>query len=116
METIKLSIYETIGTQNCVLPEDGEKVFAQLREALKENKKITISFANISLITSSFLNTAIGQLYGEFNEEQIKSLLSVECMEDDDKAILKRVTTNAKMFYSNPQRFEESIREILEKQ
>lgn len=116
MDTLNLNIYKTIGTQNCVLPEDGEKVFTQLKEALKENKKVTISFANTSLITSAFLNIAIGQLYGEFNEEQIKSHLSVECMEDDDKAILKRVTTNAKMFYSNPQRFEESIREILEKQ
>lgn len=114
MKTLKLNIYELIGNQNCVLEEDAIKVFTQLKNAIENNQRIVISFENATLITTTFLNIAIGNLYGEFGEAKIQSCLNVENMKDEDKIKLKLVTTNAKAFYSNPQQFEESIREILE--
>ena len=57
---------------------------------------------------------AIGQLYGTFDEEQIRSLLKVEDMEPEDAALLKRVVATAKIYFNDPQRFEQVIRETLE--
>jgi hypothetical protein len=37
------------------------------------------------------LTAAIGQLYGTFSEEEIRSLLKVQDMQADDMTLLKRV-------------------------
>ncbi len=59
--------------------------------ALKADKKISISFHNVTALTAAFLNAAVGQLYGVFREEKIRSLLKVENIEQDNLALLKRV-------------------------
>ena len=65
----------------------------------------------MTTLTAAFLNAAIGQLYGRFNEERIRSLLKVEDMQPDDIALLKRVVDTAKLYFKDPVRFEEAVRE-----
>ena len=54
---------------------------------------------NVSTLTSAFLNAAVGQLYGQFDEDQIRRLLKVEDRESDDVALLKRVVDTAKQYF-----------------
>ncbi len=77
------------------------------------NKKIVISFQNVEKLTTAFLNNAIGKLYKDFDEEKIKQSLSLENITQSAKVRLKRVVTNAKNFYKNPDKMRESIKEIL---
>lgn len=58
---------------------------------------------NITSLTSAFLNAAIGQLYVEFTEDQIRANLTVKDIEQDDLALLKRVVETAKAFFKNPE-------------
>lgn len=113
MDKVKLSIYSIIGNTFCVAAEDGEKVFKQIKEALKKNKTVEVSFLNIEMLTSAFLNTAVGKLYGEFDEQKIKASLSVIDINKEDKALLKRVNDTAKLYYNDPDKMDKSIREIL---
>ena len=66
------------------------------------------------MLTSAFLNTSIGKVYGEFDEDKIKSSLTVSDISDEDKLLLKRVVDTAKVYYKNPDQFEKSINEIME--
>ena len=68
---------------------------------------------NVSTLTSAFLNAAVGQLYGQFDEDQIRRLLKVEDRESDDVALLKRVVDTAKQYFQDPQRFEQAAQEAL---
>ena len=113
-EDIKISIFGVVGSPLCVASDDGQKVYDRLNAALKANRDVALSFHNVTTLTSAFLNASIGQLYGTFNEEQIRSLLKVENMEQDDLALLKRVVDNAKLYFKDPQRFNQAIRETLE--
>ena len=113
MDEVKIGVFGMVGQKDCTLPEDGDKVFDALQRALHENKKVVISFKNVEKLTTAFLNNAIGKLYGEFEEEKIKESLSVEDMTESGKVRLKRVVTNAKNFFKNPDRMKESIKEIL---
>jgi STAS-like domain of unknown function (DUF4325) len=65
------------------------------------------------MLTSAFLNTAIGQLYRDFEEDKIKKSLSVEHLGLEDKTLLKRVTSKVKLYYKYPERMQNSINEIL---
>ena len=109
---IRLSIFEIVGSPLCVASDDGQKVYDRLEAALKANRVVTLSFYNVTTLTSAFLNAAIGQLYGAFSEEQIRAQLKVEDMEQDDLALLKRVVDNAKLYFKNPKIFDKVVEEI----
>ena len=60
MSKININVYNTVGNSLCVDTEDGQKVYELIKKAIELDRKITLSFENIDLITSAFLNTAIG--------------------------------------------------------
>ncbi|RKU30228.1 hypothetical protein C6497_04505 [Candidatus Poribacteria bacterium] len=110
-EEITVSIFEVVGSPLCVASDDGQKVYERLNTAIEAERDIVVSFKNVSTLTSAFLNAAIGQLYGVFDEEQIRSKLKVEDAEQDDLALLKRVIDNAKLYFKDPERFERVLDE-----
>ncbi|MGX9727517.1 MAG: STAS-like domain-containing protein [Candidatus Electronema sp. VV] len=113
MKELTVSIFETVGSSLCVASSDGQKVYERLAAALKEGCKTTLSFHNVSILTSAFLNAAVGQLYGEFSGEDIRLLLKVQDIQPDDLALLKRVVETAKQYFNDPQRFDKAVRDTL---
>ena len=111
---ITITIFEVVGSPLCVASGDGQKVYQRLVAVLQKDCKVALSFRNVTTLTAAFLNAAIGQLYGTFSEEQIRSLLKVEDMEPEDRELLKRVVETAKLYFKNPPRFEQVVRETLE--
>ncbi len=110
--TIK-SVYQIVGNSICVEADDGTKVSDVVKEFIKNKKAIKLSFLNVTMLTSAFLNTAIGILYKDFTEKEVKDFLSVSDLDSTDAMLLKRVVDNAKNYYKNPDRIEKSVKEIL---
>ena len=113
-KTLVLSIFEIVGSPLCVASSDGQKVYDRVMAALSKKRNVALSFGNITALTSAFLNAAIGQLYGVFSEDQIRALLTVEDMQQDDIALLKRVVETAKQYFKDPQKFDQAVRETME--
>ncbi len=111
--TENINIVSTIGNKICVAPEDGEKVYQKIREALREDKNVEISFEGIEDLTSLFLNIAIGQLYNEFEHEELKRRLSVTDASPQDLETLKRCVERAKEYFEDSERFHSAADEIL---
>ena len=110
---LTISLFEAVGSPLCVASDDGQKVYSRLFEAIKNEGCITLSFKNISALTSAFLNTAIGQLYGNFSEEKIRAVLKVEDIAPDDLALLGRVIKTAKEYFQDKGKFDRAYREEL---
>ena len=104
-KSITLKIYEVVGSEFCVAADDGQKVYDQIALALNKDLHVQISFVNVKRLTSAFLNVAIGQLYGEFHEDILRTHLSVIDMDADDGELLKRVIETAKSYFKDPARF-----------
>jgi len=100
-KTETISVADIIGGDLCISSEDGQKVFDKIVPILQTGKHVVISFEQISMLISLFLNAAIGQLYGKFTEDQIRSKLEVTGLAGDDMEILRRVVENAKRYYAN---------------
>jgi Icc-related predicted phosphoesterase len=114
MNSIELKIYNIVGSQLCIEAEDGLKVYSLIKKGFDEGKKIILSFQNVDMITTAFLNTAIGQLYRDYPEDKIKSSMEVINLENDDAKRIKRVTDTAKAFYKDRgEQLKKSIDEIL---
>jgi len=107
---LTLSILEVVGSPLCVASDDGQKVHDRIAAAMKEGQGVTVSFLNVTSLTSAFLNAAIGQLYGSFSENEIRSKLKVADLEPDDRELLKRVVDTAKEYFKDPERFKRAER------
>lgn len=112
-KNITLNVFEIVGSPLCVASDDGQRVFDRIASAFKEQRNVTVSFLNVSSLTSAFLNAAIGQLYGSFSEDQIRSQLKVKDMQPDDLALLKRVVDTAKEYFKDPKRFDKAVHEAI---
>ena len=108
-KNLTISLFEVVGDQLCVASGDGQKVYERLVSTLKQDQKVTLSFRNVTALTAAFLNTAVGQLYGTFSDEEIRSLLQVQDIESDDAALLKRVVETAKVYFKDPERFKQAV-------
>lgn len=114
MNNLEIQLVNIVGDYHCVEAEDGQKVYNLILKAFQENKNVTLSFQNVKILTTAFLNTAVGQLYKDYSEEFIKEHLSVSNnITESGKVSLKRVVETAKQFYKDPTAMQKSINEIL---
>lgn len=113
MEKIDIKFSKYGHNNSCVEASDGEKVYPIIKQAITNNKDVTLNFSDINTLTTAFLNTAIGQIYGEFSEEKVKTHLSVAEITNAQAITLKRVIDTAKQFYNNPDALQNRIDEIL---
>lgn len=113
MEPTYLHLATIIGSPDAVSSEDGERVFYSINEALKSGRKVNLDFGGITLLITSFLNTAVGQLYGVYDTKFIQDHLSVSNLSDEDKDTLRLVTRRAKEYFQNRKAMDEEISKIL---
>ena len=108
-----INVVKVVGDSICVTDEDGKKVYDVINNALSDGKKIIISFDGVTDLTSAFLNNAIGQLYGNFDEAFVKSKISVTDISKIDVVILKRVVDRAKSFFDDPDHYTRAANAVL---
>ena len=107
---VKLAVAEVVGNKLCVDSRDGQKLYALIEKALEAKSCVILSFRGVTLLTSAFLNSAIGRLYGKFSEEDIRASLKAEDIEQDDLRLIKAVTDNAKQYFKDPKRYKAAVK------
>ena len=112
-ENIRISMFEVVGSPFCVASDDGQKVHKHLDAALRANQEIVLSFHKVTALTTPFLAAAVGELYGTFSEEKIRSLLKVEDIEPDDLAFLNSVLNDTKLYFKDPKRYNQAFQEVM---
>lgn len=103
MENTTIALVDTVGGSACIEAEDGQKVFELIKKALSDGQMVTLSFLNVEMLGVAFLNSAIGQLYGDFPADLIKENLRIEDLSLTGAVSLKRVVDTAKLYYNNSQ-------------
>lgn len=109
-ELYQIDVIKTLGSPFAVSTEEGEILHDQILTFFTKGQKVQINFKGVEIIVSTYLNAAIGQLYGEFEIEFIQNHLSIQNMQNDDLNILKKVTDTAKQYFSNQQGLENLIK------
>ena len=107
-EPITVRVLDVIGSSLAVSADDGQAVHEKIAPLMREGRAVRLSFQGIDTLITAFLNGAVGQLYGEFSEAQIRELLSVKDMAPEDVPLLKRVVDNAKRYFANRPAFDQA--------
>ncbi len=110
-ESKLILIADMIASPLAVSTEDGQKIHDAVAAEIRVGGKVSLSFRGIQTLISAFLNSAVGQLYGEFSDEEIRNCLSIQEMEPDDAVMLKRVIDNAKLYFSHRESFDQAWKE-----
>jgi hypothetical protein len=100
-DSIPIRIRDVLGAPLAVSTEDGQALHDRIAPLLRAGQRVALGFGGIETITPTFLNAAVGQLYGKFEHGQIRALLSVHDAAPDDLALLQRVVVNAKHYFAN---------------
>lgn len=110
----EMKINELIGGNFAVTTDDGNLVFNLLDKNLSGHKKINLDFSDIIVMTTAFLNAAIGQLYSKYKSEEITPYLKLKNVAEEDKILFKKVTERAREYFANKESFEKNINDAID--
>lgn len=114
MRDVSIQIARIVGGGICVAADDGQKVYAKVREVVADGNRAVLSFSGITRMTTAFLNAAVGQLYGEFSETTVRRHLAPPVdFEDWHLRRLKLVVDRAKQYFADEEKVTQSIRDSL---
>lgn len=103
MREAHVCIAQVVGSGICVAASDGHKVYEAIHGHIVDQRKVVLSFTSVTRLTTAFLNTAVGQLYGAFPEETLRQHLAPPLDADPRQRIqLKLVVDRAKLFFRDP--------------
>ncbi len=108
-----IKINEVIGGNFAVTTDDGNLVFKLLDKNLAEKLKTKLDFSEIIVLTTAFLNAAIGQLYSKYKSEEIAPYLKLTNVADEDKILFKKVTERAKEYFADKKTFEKNSNDAI---
>jgi hypothetical protein len=108
---LKINEYTTLN--NGVSSDEGDKINDIINQLLKEYEVVELDFSDIKLLTTAFLNAAIGQLYKDYTSEKLSARLKLTNVTPDDAFRFKLVTNRAKEYFKNKQSFDESVNKIV---
>ena len=108
-----LFVQQIIGEDVAVTTDDGDKLFQVINDLLKQQKIIEIDFSGINLMTTAFLNAAIGQLYNENTSEFLNSQIKLSHVSSDDVILFKKVIERAKEYFADKKNFERSAHKAI---
>lgn len=94
-------VTDIIGGHIGISADDGQRVYRAIESCIRNRSPIVVSFESITTLVPLFLNTAIGQLYGTYEESVINDNLIIEGMSRDDLALLEHVREHVKRYYAN---------------
>jgi len=106
---ITIEVFDEVGGSAAISVDDGNTIFKKIDHAINHNVHIVLSFQNIELIITAFLNAAIGQLYSKYTSEDLTEYLEITNVKPEDKRLFNMVIERAKEYFTNTEGFDESI-------
>lgn len=108
-----IKVLEVINRDSAVSSDDGENVYTNIIDAITEGFIVELDFSGITLMTTAFLNSAIGQLYSKFSSEELNTSLKLKNVAQEDGILFKKVIDRAKQYQANKKGFEDSANDAI---
>lgn len=112
---MQIIVTKIINTNFAVTTEDGNTIFQLMNSRFSLGKNVILNFEGITLMTTAFLNAAIGQLYSnnDYSSEFLNKNLELINVQDFDKHLFSMVVKRAKEYFANKESFEKNSNEAI---
>lgn len=110
---MNISIKDIISSNFAVSTDDGDKIYGLLNLYFRKEEKVVLNFDGITLMTTAFLNAAIGQLYSnsQYSSDFLNNYISLVNVDEQDKHLFGLVVKRAKEYFANKDGFEKNTRD-----
>jgi hypothetical protein len=112
-DPVSIRVLDIVGRPLAVDTADGQRLHDKIAPLLREGRKVVLSFDGISMVITAFLNAAIGQLYGEFPEPTVDSLLEVRNLLPVFQPTFDKSCELSKAYFRDPDRLKKAIQEVM---
>lgn len=109
MDSLKIKITDHISLNKGITPDEAEPLYRMEMDAFHMGQKVILDFNGVEMLTTAFLNVIIGNLYKYYTSEDLKMMLHFENLDEATAVRIKKVTTNAKAFYSDENDYSKTI-------
>lgn len=108
-------IREIIKGDIAVSTSDGDLVHNLITNSFNNKEIIAIDFDGITIMTTAFLNAAIGQLYSnpDYSDDFLNKHLQLKNVAKEDRILFSEVVKRAKEYFRDKDRFEDSANSII---
>ena len=113
MDKVVLKIAKEINNSLAVSSDDGDELFHKINSLIQKKQVVELDFSGIDVMTSAFLNAAIGQLYNSFTSDQLNKQLKLVRVVKEDISLIKKVIERAKEYFANRKGFENSANQAF---
>ena len=110
----RIDVAEKIDNPSALTQDQGDIIFNAIIPFFEKNEPITLDFSNVESMISPFLNNSIGKLYEKYTGDDIKKILTLKNFPPEKNSTLNLVISNAKKYYSNKEKFEKSVKEVID--
>lgn len=113
MSTILIKLNDFITCNKGVTPDEGQPIYEKIVDSFSEGNAVVLDFSEVEMMTTAFLNVVIGNLYKDYTSDQLKSKLSFCNLPQSVAIRIKKVTDNAKLFYSDEEKFNKEVEDVM---
>lgn len=108
-----INLNELITLNQGITSEEGFPIYEAISSGLARGEEVTLNFEGVKFLTTAFLNAAIGALYKDYTSEQLQTSLHLKNYTSETALRIKKVTENAKSFYEDEAKFNQSVEDVL---
>jgi hypothetical protein len=110
-----ITVKDIINKPIAVSTDDAKKIQKEIENLINKNEKIEVSFENISMLISHFLNVSIGELYPIYKDKwDILDNINFIGINIDDLELLKtRIIPSFKNTLTDKEKFKNIQEDIL---
>src|SRR5205814_1729237 len=102
---VRISIFEFAGGPDAIGGVGETAIHDRIAKALRRGQSVVLSYAGMQIISWAFLNDAIGELCGEFDEALIREKIRVEDATPGELATFNGVIEHAVDYFRDPERY-----------
>ncbi len=113
MGTTTIKLKDHVSCNMGVTPDEAKPIYDMILEAFKDKVSVVLDFEDIEMMTTAFLNVVIGNLYENYKGEELKEMLKFNNLTQPIAVRIKKVTDNAKLFYSDSKRFTKNVEDTI---
>ncbi len=103
-------ITDIIHSDFAVSTDDGNRIYELIDDGFSNKKTVILNFQGVTLMTTAFLNAAIGQLYSneKYSSDFLNDNISLVNVSNQDKYLFGVIIERAKKYFENKEGFEKN--------
>lgn len=115
MEYINVNIKDEINSPSALTREQGNVIYNCIVSLIEQDKGAELDFCDIESLITPFLNVAIGKLYEKYDSPKLQEHLKIINVPSGKASSFNLVIENAKKYYKDKDRFEEIVKDVIDK-